>query len=169
LKLKNEIDRLTERKVKVIKLIYNNPGLTGNELYKQARREGYGIKKSEFYQTLRTVRKLPEPTIEKKRQATPIQYRKPLPKPIIKITDLPLPEKEGSYGIIQIEAKDDKGNEKDFWIKYDTIETLKDQLDKIKKKYKAKINKIKFEGFGSYKEFVDKTFKELLESVGIDL
>lgn len=156
---------MSERKKKVVKLIYNNPGLTGNELYKEARSKGFGIKKSDFYQTVRVIRKLPEPTIEKKRKATPIKYKKP----IVKIDDLPLPEKEGSYGIIEIEAKDDKDNEKVFYVKYDTKENLKDQINKIKKKYKAKIIKISFKGFGAYQEFIDTEFKKLLESAGINL
>lgn len=160
---------MAERKVKVIKLIYNNPGLTGNELYKRARSQGYGIKKSDFYQTLRIIRKLPEPTIEEKRKATPIRYRKPEPKPIIKIKDLPVPKKEGSYGIIFMEAEDDVGNEKEFWIKYDTRESLKNQLDKLKKKYKTKVKQITFKGFGKYTEFLDSEFEKLLKSVGIDL
>ena len=159
---------MTERKTKVIKLIYDNPGLTGNELYKQAKKEGYGIKKSDFYQTIRTVRKLPEPTLEKKEKSIPIQYRKPT-KPIITIKDIPIPKKEGAYGIIFVEAEDDVGNEKEFWIKYDTRKSLKEQLDKLKKKYKAKVKQISFKGFGKYTEFIDVEFKELLKSVGIDL
>ena len=159
---------MTERKTKVIKLIYNNPGLTGNELYKKSMSQGYGIKKSDFYQTLRTIRKLPEPTIEKKEKAVPIRYRKPT-KPIITIKDIPIPKKEGSYGIIFIEAEDDVGNEKEFWIKYDTRKSLKSQLDKLKKKYKAKVKQISFEGFGKYTEFIDTEFTKLLKSVGIDL
>jgi len=159
---------LTERKTKVIKLIFNNPQLSGNELYKQAREQGFGIKKQDFYQTLRTVRKLPEPTLEKKEKAVPIIYRKPT-KPIITIEDIPIPKKEGAYGIIFVEAEDDVGNEKEFWVKYDTRKSLKEQLDKLKKKYKAKIKQISFKGFGSYTEFIDVEFKKLLESVGIDL
>jgi hypothetical protein len=160
---------LAERKEKVIKLIYNNPGITGNELYKQARSQGYGIKKSDFYQTLRIVRKLPEPTIEEKRKATPIRYRKPEPKPITEIKDLPIIKKKGAYGIVFIEAEDDKGNEQEFWVKYETKKSVREQVDKIKKKYKIKIKKIIFKGLGSYAEYIDAEFEKLLKSVGIDI
>lgn len=160
--------RLVKRKEKIIKLIYNNPQLSGNKLYKQSIKEGYGINKSEFYRTLRTIRKLPEPTIEKKEKATPIKYRKPV-KPIITTKDIPIPKKRGAYGIIFVEAKDDVGNEKEFWVKYETRKSLRKQLDILKKKYKAKIKKITFKGFGSYTAFIDEKFKKLLDSVGIDL
>jgi len=157
--------RLSERKLKNVKLIYDNPQLTGNQLYEKAKKQGFGIKKQEFYKTLRIIRKLPEPTIEKKLKAVPIRYRKP----IVKIEDLPIPEKEGSYGIIEIQTKDDEGNEKEFYVKYYNTDTLKDQLNKIKRKYKTKIKKITFKGFFGYHEYIDKEFKQLLESVGIDL
>lgn len=162
---------MAERRKKVIKLIYNNPGLTGNELYKQSISQGFGIKKSDFYQTLRIVRKLPEPTIEEKRKATPIKYRKPEPKvkPIKDVKDLPVIKKEGAYGIVRIEAEDDKGNEKEFWIKYETKKSVREQIDVIKKKYKIKIKNIIFEGLGSYAEYIDAQFEKLLKSVGIDL
>ena len=156
---------MTERKTKVIKLIYDNPGLTGNELYKQAKKEGYGIKKSDFYQTIRTVRKLPEPTLEKKEKSIPLQYRKPI-KPIRDVDDLPIPKKRGAYGIVEIIVKDP---DKEYWIKYETKESLKKQLNNLKKKYKLKAIKIKFHGFGSYATFIDEEFKKLLESVGINL
>ena len=159
---------MSERKVKVIKLIYDNPGLSGNELYKQTVSQGYGIKKQDFYQTIRTIRKIPEPTIEKKEKAIPIKYRKPT-KPIITIKDIPIPKKRGAYGIVFVEAEDDVGNEKEFWVKYETRKSLKEQLNNLKKKYKAKIKQITFEGFGSYTGFIDAEFKKLLKSVGIDL
>jgi len=162
---------LAERREKVIKLIYDNPGFTGNELYKQSISQGFGIKKSDFYQILRIIRKLPEPTIEEKRKATPIRYRKPEPKvkPIKEIKDLPIIKKKGAYGIVFIEAKDDKGNEQEFWVKYETKKSVREQIEKIKKKYKIKIESITFKGLGTYAEYIDAQFEKLLKSVGIDL
>ena len=156
---------MSERKLKNVKLIYDNPQLSGNELYKQAKAQGFGIKKQDFYETLRTVRELPEPTIEKREKAVPIRFRKP----IVKIEDLPIPKKEGSYGIVEIQTIDDDKEVREFWIKYDNLTTLKDQLNKIKRKYKIKVKKITYKGVFSYHEYIDPEFKKLLESVGINL
>jgi len=159
---------MVEREKENIKLIFNNPGLSGNEIYKKAKSQGFGIKKQKFYEIFRTVRKLPEPTKEEKRKTTPIRYRKPVKptEPISKIDDLPMPKKEGSYGIVEFDVKD---SDEIFYVKYDTKKSLKDQVDNLKKKYKLKIKNIIFHGFGSYSEFIDKEFRDLLASVGIDL
>jgi len=156
---------MAERKLKNIKLIMDNPGLSGSELYKQARVKGFGIKKTDFYEMFRTIRKLPEPTLEKKQLATPIKYRKPI-KPIDEIDDLPIPKKDGTYGIVEIDVGDP---ERSFWIKYETKKSLKEQFNKLKSRYKFKIKEIIYHGFGTYREFIDKEFKNLLESVGINL
>lgn len=155
---------MTERRIKNVKLIESNPGMSGNELYKQARQQGFGIKKTDFYDILRTVRKLPEPSLEKKRESTPIRYRKPI-KPISIIDDLPIPKKVGAYGIVEIEVDDDKS----FWIKYENKKSLNKQFDRLKRRYKIKVSKIIFHGFGKYQEFITKEFKELLESAGINI
>lgn len=156
---------LVERKTKNIKLIYDNPGESGNKLYKKARQEGYGIKKQEFYKIFRTIRKISEPTIEEKRKATPVKHRKPI-KPIKGIKDIPIPTKRGAYGIVEVNLKDD---DTEFWIKYETKKSLEKQLDDLKRRYKLKAIKIKFHGYGTYTTFIDQAFKELLESVGINL
>ena len=155
---------MSKRTIKNVKLIESNPGMTGNELYKEAKRQGFGIKKTDFYSILRTIRKLPEPTLKEKEKFTPIKYRKPL-KPISIINDLPIPKKDGAYGIVEIEADDDKS----FWIKYENKKSLNKQFDTLKRRYKIKVNKIIFYGFGKYEEFITKEFKELLESAGINI
>jgi len=126
---------LVKKQIKIVKLIQENPKLTGNQLYKKSRKEGYGIAKSKFYQLLRDVRKLPEPTKEKKEKSIPIKYRKPI------ITKPPIPvkkpdlkgirtiKKPGSeYGVIEVKYQ--KTGES-RWIKYRNKKHLIEQLKKM--------------------------------------
>jgi len=56
-------------------LIRNNPNLSGNQLYNISKQSGISIRKTDFYSLVREVRKLPEPSIQKKEKSTPKKYR----------------------------------------------------------------------------------------------
>ena len=158
---------MSERKIKVIKLIYDNPGLSGNELYKKSMSQGYGIKKQDFYQTIRTIRKLPEPTIEKKERATPIKYRKPIPKIKKEYVQLTLDQirgvkKEGSYKVVEVIMDGES-----FYIKYKTRKQFDKHLKKLKKAYSHKEIIFNYLGKRFYTQFRTDEFIKLLAKSGL--
>jgi len=147
-----------DRQEKCKELIKNNPTLSGNKIYELSKKKGFGIQKSKFYELVREIRDLPEPTKEKKEKSIPIKYRYPQ---FPELDKLPIPKKRGSYGIVEIIEDEDTS----YWIKYKNKKDLNKQFKKIKDKYKPK--KIKFHGIIGYKEFIEKQFEELLKIKGI--
>ena len=145
---------MTDKNILVKEFIENRPNLSGNKIYEQIKGKEFSIRKTDFYALLRELRKLPEPTFEKKEKSVPIKYKI---EPIIS-----KPKKEGKYGLVEV--IDVKNNS--YWIKYDNEKSYERQLEKIKQKY-PKIKRIKFHGFRDYREFIDQEFKELLNEVGI--
>ena len=158
---------MTERKTKVIKLIYDNPGLSGNELYKKSVSQGYGIKKQDFYQTIRTIRKLPEPTIEKKEKAIPIRYRKPVPKLKKEYVEITLDQitgvkKEGSYKVVEVIM-----DKEFYYIKYKTKKQFNKHLGKLKEAYKPKKITFRFLGIRFYEDYVSAEMIKLMEVIDL--
>lgn len=153
---------MVDKKEKCKKLIKDNPKLSGNKILEKAKKQNFGIQKSKFYELLREVRDLPEPTQEKKEKSIPIKYKEPDKI----ISRLPIPKKTGSYGIVEVIDVDE---EVSYWIKYETKKDLKRQFQKIKKKYKLKKLSIKYRGIETYTEFIETEFKELLQRVKIEL
>jgi len=151
---------LVEKQEKIIKLIEDNPTLSGNQIYLLARRKGLGIGKSKFYALFRKVRDLPEPTEEKKEKSIPIKYKFPT------LDKIPIPKKEGYYGIVEVIDKD---TDVSYWIKYTTRKSLKRQFQKIKKKYKPKKLFVIFRGLESTVQFETDIFTKLLVIDGVIL
>ena len=149
-----------DRQEKCKELIKNNPNLSGNKIYEQSKKKGFGIQKSKFYELIREVRDLPEPTIEKKERSIPIKYKFP------ELDKLPIPKKRGFYGIVEIIDKDEDVS---YWIKYRNRKHLKKQFNKVKKRYKIKKLFIVFRGFESYTQFGIEMFEKLLKVKGIEL
>ena len=147
-----------DRQEKCKELIKNNPTLSGNKIYEQSKKKGFGIQKSKFYELLREVRDLPEPTEEKKEKSIPIKYKYP------ELGKLPIPKKRGFYGIVEVI---DKKKDVSFWIKYKDKKGLNKQFNKIKKYYNPK--KLVFHGFRSYKQYRTDIFEDLLKADGIQL
>lgn len=145
---------MPDKKELVKDFILNRPNLSGNKIYEQLKGKSFSIRKTDFYNLLREIRSLPEPTIEKKEKSVPIKYRI---EPIIS-----KPKKEGQYGIVEVIDV----NNTSYWIKYPDKKSYENQLEKIKKHY-PKLKKIKFHGFRNYTEFIDKEFEQLLSEVGI--
>lgn len=149
-----------DRQEKCKELIKNNPTLSGNKIYEQSKKKGFGIQKSKFYELIREVRHLPEPTEEKKEKSIPIKYKFP------ELDKLPIPKKRGFYGIVEVIDKDEDVS---YWIKYKNKKDLKKQFNKVKKRYKIKKLFIVFQGFRSYTEFRTEIFEDLLKVEGIQL
>ena len=156
---------MTDKKELNRELIRNNPNLSGNEIYQKSKKEGIGIRKTNFLGLVREIRKLPEPSIEKRERSIPIIYRVAKPKPI-KPSKLKYPTKEGQYGIAEIYDKDSKTS---YWIKYQTKKDFDKQLDILKEKYQIESMSIIPHGFNSYREFIDQEFERELENLGIFL
>lgn len=148
-----------DRQEKCKELIKNNPTLSGNKIYEQSKKKGFGISKSKFYELIREVRHLPEPTEEKKERSIPIKYKFP------ELEKLPIP-KRGYYGVVEIIDKDENFS---YWIKYKNRKNLKKQFKKIKKSYKPKRILIKFHGYESSAQFRTDIFTKLLEIDGVKL
>lgn len=139
---------MVSRKEKLIELIKNNPTLSGNQLYILSKKKGFGIQKSEHFQTVRIVRKLPEPTLQKKEKSIPIKYKRAIPilkpirvrKPITldKITDL---KPEGGYK--QVEVIID-GKRSDTYIRYRTRKQFKRHLEALKQSESKEGKKYQF-------------------------
>ena len=159
-KMKNMVSK--EQKIKEIKVIIgNNPSLNSSETLRLIQSEGLGIRKQEFQTLFREQRQLPEPTKEKKEKSVPIKFRKGIG--ITPIDKPDKPKKEGQYGVIEV--IDNKGNS--FWIKYQNKKDFNRQLEKIKSKYSVKKLKLVSHGFRNYVDFIDKEFREILETEGI--
>jgi len=162
------------RKEKVIKLINENPGKTGNELYKESIRMGFGIQKKEFYQTLRIIRKLSEPSLEKKEKSIPFKYKKPkldFPRPrkfisrTVKLNQIRNVEKEGSYNVAELKLDDHVK-----YVKYTTRKQFLKEYDRLKEKYKPKtirIRLIDIRIFTDYETKEDIEMWEMWESIGL--
>lgn len=69
---------MSDRKEKNVKLMRDNPQLSGNQIYNLAKALGYGIKKQTFYEIHRRYKVLPEAKIPTKRIT-------PAPKPKIRV------------------------------------------------------------------------------------
>lgn len=107
-------------------------------MYELSKKKGFGISKSQHYQTVRIVRKLPEPSEEKKEKSIPIKYKK-LPIPILKPVKVDKPitldqitglKPEGGYK--QVEVIID-GKRSDTYIRYRTKKQFKDHFESLKK------------------------------------
>jgi len=149
-----------DRQEKCKELIKNNPTLSGNKIYEQSKKKGFSIQKSKFYELVREVRDLPEPTEEKKEKSIPIKYKLPI------LDRIPIPKKRGYYGIVEVIDKDDDVS---YWIKYKTKKGLKKQFKKIKHSFKIKKPLIIFHGYESTVQFKTDIFTKLLEADGIKL
>lgn len=172
---------MVEREVKVIKIISENPGKSGNELYKLSVKQGFGINKSKFYKLLRDVRKLPEPSKEKKEQSIPIKYRK---KPVrdlglkeikeiklehgqeININQVPIPIKKGKYVEIVVEIEID-GKLERFNLKHKNRKSLMKHYNKLKERYGTKRLKIFYVKTEFYHTFILDKWIEMLNEVGL--
>lgn len=138
---------MVEREVKNVKLISENPKLSGNQIYILSKKKGIGINKSKFYELVRAVRKLPEPTKEKKEKSIPLKYRKPgivvkPPKPPEIELGFKKPIKPKSeYGFAEIIGQ---GTKRSYWIKYRNRKHLSEQLAKIEAAYRKKEKRFGF-------------------------
>lgn len=94
----------------------------------------------------------PQPT---KRKGKLLKYFSRFRKPKV-----PIPKKAGQYGIVKIIDKTNK--EDDKWIKYDSRKSFTRQLGKLKKDYTIKSYSVMFMGYGSYVEFTDKQYFDVL-------
>ena len=79
---------MTDKNKLVKDFIQNRPNLSGNKIYNEMKGKSFSIRKSDFYTLLRKVRKLPEPTIQKREKSVPTKYKiKPIkPKKAKKIS-----------------------------------------------------------------------------------
>lgn len=84
-------------------------------------------------------------------------------KVITKQTELPIPKKEGKYGVVEIKVSKDKS----YWIKYANKKDLNRQLDIIKGSFEIKEFTLIFHGFRKHTEFINEGFKDLLERKGV--
>ena len=66
---------MTDKKKLNKELILKYPNLSGNKIYQKSNAKGIGIRKTEFYDLLRKVRKLPEPSIQKRIKSIPKKYK----------------------------------------------------------------------------------------------
>lgn len=75
--------KMTEKDKLIKELIINNPKVSANKLYLDNVKgsKTLGKRKSDFLKIVREVRKLPEPTIEKKEKSIPIKHRPAKRKP----------------------------------------------------------------------------------------
>lgn len=140
-----------DNKEKNIELIKANLDKNGYELYNQAKKEGYGIRKQTFYELYRNIHELPEPSIETKERTTPIKYRLP--------SDLKFPTKEGKYGIAEIKDTNDNS----YFIKYTSRKDFKQQFATLSENYPLENATVIFHGFKKYTSFIAVEFKENLE------
>jgi len=147
-----------DREKKCKELIKNNPNLSGNKIYEQSKIKGFGIQKSKFYELVREVRNLPEPSEIKKEKSIPIKYRLPH---FPELDKIPIPKKRGSYGIVEVIEDEDTS----YWIKYKNKKDLIKQFKIIKEHYKPK--KIVFHEIKGYTEFIKEEFEKLLKVKGI--
>jgi len=84
---------MSDRIEKNVKLMRNNPQLSGNQIYLLAKSLGYGIKKQTFYQIHRRYKVLPEAQIPKPKPIpTPILVSKPVKKRVV-VKKIPRPIK----------------------------------------------------------------------------
>jgi len=154
---------MKDKKELIKEVILKNPNLSGNEIYDITKKEGIGIRKTDFYGLFREVRELPEPTIEKREKSIPIKHRVIKPE-VIKVK---FPKKEGQYGIVEIDGTDIEGKPITKWIKYTNQKEYDEQLALVKEKYQIVSMNVIFHGFYKYTEFVVKEFREQLILEGI--
>lgn len=94
------------------------------------------------------------------------KVKKPEKKEVItKQLELPIPKKEGKYGVAEIKVSKDKS----YWIKYNSKKDLNRQLDIIKGSFQIKEFTPIFHGIRKYVEFIDDEFKDLLERKGVKI
>ncbi len=70
---------MTSKEQKVREFIRNNPSLSGNQTLKELQDLGLGIRKTNFLEIFREVRKLPKPTKAKREASIPKKFRKVKP------------------------------------------------------------------------------------------
>ena len=163
---------MVERELKTLKLIYENPQLSGNKLYIKSKSAGYGVKKKDFYILYRAARQQPEPTKEVQRKATPIKYRKPVPTSIPELfpkkykqtylKNIKDVKKEGSYNVVEVIM-----DEKSYYIKYKTRKQFLKHFKKLKEAYKPKKTKIFFIGKRFYEQYRTEEYIKLLAKIGL--
>jgi len=156
---------MTDKKELLREFILKYPKESGNWIYQESKKVGLGIRKTDFYEILREVKELSEPTIEKREKSIPIKYRIIKPE-VIKVK---FPKKEGQYGIVEIDGTDIEGNPITKWIKYIDKKDYDDQLALVKERYQIVKMNIIFHGFEKYTEFIVEEFKEQLKLEGIFL
>ena len=160
-----------ERKEKVASDIFDNPTISGNKLYEQTKKVGYGISKKDFYKIYRNIRKLPEPSVKKKTDSIPKKYIKPgvkIPKlPIVKYTQITSDQitgitEEGTYKKIKVIT--DIGT---YWIVHKTKSKALAHLEKIKDVSKPKFILLIDWGTYNYIEYETPEMKVMKKMVGL--
>lgn len=152
---------------KIVDLINKNPNLSGNKIYQESKKKGFGIRKGDFYDLFRETKKLPEPTLEKRTKAIPIKYKKAHPLPKIKIPKVvEIPTKKGNYGVVELHDKNTKTSK---WIKYKNKADLDRQIDIVdesdQKSGLGRVNyQFKYHGVRSLTEFIDQEFAQYLNA-----
>lgn len=152
---------------KIKELIVKNPTLSGNKIYQESKKKGFGIRKTDFYDLFREVKKLPETTLEKRTKSIPTIYKKAHPLPKIKIPKtIEIPTKKGNYGVVELHDEQTKTSK---WIKYKNKKDLDRQVDIIdesdQKTGAGRIGyKFKYHGVRSLTEFIDQEFEQYLNA-----
>lgn len=89
---------MTDENKLLKEFILKHPSKSGNWIYQESKKVGLGIRKQNFYGVLREVRKLPEPTIQKREKSIPIRYRIK-PSAIVKVK-VKIPFEQTKFGKI---------------------------------------------------------------------
>lgn len=172
---------MTKDKIKLTKnleLIKNNLNLSATKLYELSKSKGIGIRKQDFLKLVRESKGKSEPTLEKKLKSVPKKYESAKVKTKSKTAVVPLKygdiHQKTEYGLIEVQAYDDKGNlvhNESFWIKYKSKKDYNRQLDAIlRSEYYDISNYVEINhGKKPYLEFVSNEFKSLINSAGVSL
>jgi len=174
--------------------ILDNPNLNATETLEKLKKKGLGKRKTDFLKEFREIRKIPEPTKEKKEKSIPKKFRKlptkpkkvkPTPKEKKKPKELTDKEKEKQEKEIAegiefaqeidkpkefgqygvIEVIDKQDNS--FWIKYTDDKDFKRQLEKLKPSLQSDSITFVNHGFRKYISFIEKDFEKILITEGI--
>lgn len=152
----------TDKEKKLIEYIKKNPTKSGNQIYKETQKKGISVRKTYFYDILREVRNLPEPSQAKRKKSIPLKYKVKKPTPRIKIPrKVGIPRKKEKYGVVQVKVK----NNKDRWVKYKSRADLERQIDILQSEYDdIQLGSVQFiyKKLRMYVKDVKQQFREML-------
>ena len=92
---------MRDKKELVKEFIQNRPNLSANKIYKEIKGKPFSIRKTDFLKSVRDVRNLPDPTIQKREASVPIKYKiKPIKpkKPSVPTKPLKIPFEQTKFG-----------------------------------------------------------------------